>query len=545
MGHSNGPRGLPQKKKAVVPSLRNVACIMSKRRSLPWFPIAIVLLALGSMVWIELRAELERNLKGWITTAIPMLAGILLALWFLITPRFSGKTRLKGLAVLVLMGIALKMMLRVDGVVDGRGLPRLVWRWSSTKQALAKPVIQAEATPQVTADPRLAQATEVPQFFGTNRDGTVPDIGLASDWNQDAPKQLWRQPIGAAWSAFAVMQGRAYTQEQRGEEELVTCYELLTGKLLWAHADKARFTQWQGGEGPRATPTVHEGRVYTYGGTGMLNCLNATTGKPVWQRRVLEENKLANIEWGICASPLIVDDKVVVSGGNTQGAVLFAFLRETGAPVWKAGDDQASYASPMLATLAGKRVILSNNARALTAHDPTSGDVLLDHAWGGEKWPKASQPVVISANQVFVSAGYGMGCLLLEIKTEPDGKLSATELWTSMKMKTQFNSPALLGGHLYGLDDGRLACLDITNGERLWKEGRFASGQSLLVGKLVIIQSESGPVHLCAAKPEGFEELGKIDALSSKTWNHPVLAGRYLLVRNDREAVCYELPLKK
>lgn len=521
---------------------------MSSRRAFPLFPLVILLLALAAWVWAASSAELERNLKGWVSMAIPLIAGILLTLWFLCSSRFAGKTRLIGLALLVFIAAGLKMMVRVDGVVDGRGLPKLVWRWSGTARPAVKgpqPLLQVEAAAQNSADPRLAQAADVPQFFGTNRDGTVPDIGLASDWNQDAPKQLWRQPIGPGWSAFAVVQGRAYTQEQRGEEELVTCYELLTGKLLWAHADKAHFTQWQGGEGPRATPTVHEGRVYAYGGTGILNCLDAITGKPVWQRRVLEENKLANIEWGICASPLIVDDKVVVSGGNTQGAVLFAYLRETGAPVWKAGDDQASYASPILATLAGKRVILSNNARALSAHDPASGAVVLDHAWGVEKWPKASQPVIISANQVFVSAGYGMGCLLLEIKVEPDGKLSATELWTSMKMKTQFNSPALLGGHLYGLDDGRLACLDITNGERLWKEGRFASGQSLLVGKNVIIQSEDGPVHLCAAQTEGFKELGKIEALSSKTWNHPVLAGRYLLVRNDREAVCYELPLKK
>jgi len=319
----------------------------------------------------------------------------------------------------------------------------------------------------------------------------------------------------------------------------------LTGKLIWAHADKTRFSQWQSGDGPHATPTVHEGRVYAYGATGLLNCLDATTGKSIWQRSVLAENKLENIEWGTSASPLIVDDKVVVTGGHTLGPVLFAYHRETGEPVWKAGDDEASYASPQLGMLAGKRVILSNNARALTAYDPASGEVLLDHAWGGQNWPKASQVLVLNKDRVFLSAGYGMGCQMLEIKAEADGKLSATELWTGMKMKTQFNSPAEFEGHAYGLDDGRLACLDLATGERLWKEGRFASGQTLLVDDLVIIQNEKGPVHLAAAKPEGYEELGKLEALSSKTWNHPTLAGRYLLVRNDREAVCYELPVKE
>lgn len=516
----------------------------SLRRPPPWFPVLVTVLAIGSLLWIGQREELERNLKGWLTTAIPLLAGILLILWFLITPRFTGKTRLKGLAALVIAIIAFKLLIKVDGVVDGRGLPRLAWRWSSApKPTLAAPLPQPESTQSPMADARLAQAADMPQFFGPNRDGTVPDIGLAKDWNKAAPKQLWRQPIGAGWSAYTVSQGHAYTQEQRGEEELVTCYELLTGRLIWAHADKARFTQWQGGEGPRATPTIHKDCVYACGATGILSCLDASTGRLIWQRHVLEENKIANIEWGICASPLIVDDLLIVTGGNTRGPVLFAYQAEGGSPAWKAGDDQASYASPVLATLAGRRVILSNNARSLTAHDPVTGTIVLEHTWGVDKWPKASQPVVIGTNQVFLSAGYGMGCLLLEVKAGSDGKLTTTELWTSMKMKTQFNSPALLNGHLYGLDDGRLACLDIMNGERLWKEGRFASGQSLLVGNLVIIQSEDGPVHLCAARTEGFQEFGRLDALSSKTWNHPTLAGRYLIVRNDREAACYELPM--
>jgi outer membrane protein assembly factor BamB len=514
-------------------------------RRLPWFPLSILALATAGVAYVRSLPEFERNLKSWLTAGIPMLAGILILIWFLLTRRFSGRTRLTGLGLVILLGLAGKASVRVDGTVDGTGMPRLAWKWSAPGQPALKALSPVTAAPSTAlpADPRLSQAADVPQFFGPARNGVAPAAPLAADWKTIPPKQLWRQPIGTGWSAFAVVSGRAYTQEQRGEEELVTCYDLFTGKLLWAHADKTRFTQWQGGEGPRATPTVHEGRVYTYGATGLLNCLDAASGKSLWQRSVLTENKLENIEWGTSASPLIVDARVIVTGGNPRGPVLFAYHRETGAPLWKSGDDQATYASPILATLAGKRLILSNNARALTAYDPADGAVILDHTWGGEKFPKASQPVLISENRVFISAGYGMGCLLLEVKAEPTGQLSASEVWSGMKMKTQFNSPALLDGHLYGLDDGRLACVDIATGDRLWKEGRFASGQSLLAGHLVIVQNESGPVHLCAAKPEGFAELGRLDALSSKTWNHPVLAGRFLLVRNDREAVCYELPV--
>lgn len=514
---------------------------MTKPR-LPLFPIIILTLAIGGVAYVRWLPEFERNLKGWLTAGIPLLALILILIWFVFTKRFSGRTRLIGIVAVVLIVVGLKSALRVDGTLDGTGMPRFVWKWSPSNRPVVAPVVIAAAVP-ASDDPRLAQAADVPQFFGANRDGVVTGSKLARDWKTIAPKELWRQPIGASWSAFAVVKGRAYTQEQRGEDELVTCYDLFTGKLIWAHADKAHFYQWQGGDGPRATPTVLDGRVYTYGATGLLNCLDAVTGTSVWQRAVLAENKLANIEWGISASPLIVDDKVIVTGGNPKGPVLFAYQRDTGASLWKAGDDQACYSSPLLATLAGRRIILSSNARALTGYDPATGAVVLEHVWGGDKWPKASQPVVVGADRVFISAGYGMGCQLLQIKAEADGKLSATEVWSSLKMKTQFNSAALREGHLYGLDDGRLACLDLVTGERLWKEGRFASGQSLIVDDLVIIQNESGPVHLAAAKPDGFQELGRIEALSSKTWSHPVLAGRYLLVRNDREAVCYELPV--
>lgn len=527
------------------PLAENHARQVSSRRNLPWFPISTLFLAITSVVYVRRLPEFERNLKSWLTAGIPMLAGILILIWFLLTKRFSARSRLIGLSAVFVLGLSWKAAVRVDGTVDGTGMPRLVWRWAPPNQLGIKALTPVVASPSSAplADSRLAQATDVPQFFGPSRDGIAPTNSLAEDWKTTPPKELWRQPIGTGWSAFAVVSGRAFTQEQRGEEEIVTCYELLTGKLLWAHADKTKFSQWQGGEGPRATPTVINNCVYAYGATGLLNCLDAPTGKPLWQRSVLFENSLKNIEWGVSASPLIVDDKVVVTGGNPRGPVLFAYHRRTGASIWKSGDDQATYASPILATLAGKRLILSNNVRALTAYDPANGSILFDHPWGGEKFPKASQPVVISENRVFISAGYGMGCQLLEVKTAADGKLSLTEVWRGMKMKTQFNSPALLAGHLYGLDDGRLACVDIDTGERLWKEGRFASGQSLLAGNRVIVQNESGLVHLCNAKPDGFTELGRLNALSSKTWNHPVLAGRFLLVRNDREAVCYELPV--
>jgi outer membrane protein assembly factor BamB len=502
--------------------------------------MATLALAATGLVWLGLQPELENNLKGWMTVTVVLLATVVIILWAIVSRRFSGKTRaylVLGLLGAVGAGFAL---LRVDGTIDGRGLPKFVWRWQQARKLALPP---APSVPAPGADPRLALARDTAQFFGPNRDGVIRGIHLAQDWQAQPPKELWRQPIGSGWSAFAVVGARIFTQEQRGEEELVTCYDLFTGALRWAHRDPAHFTQWQGGDGPRATPTVVEGRVFTYGATGLLNCLDAETGGRVWSRAVLTENQLANIEWGTSASPLVFDEKVVVTGGATVGPVLFAYHRETGALLWKAGHDQASYASPILATLAGRRMILSNNAASLTAHDPASGEVLFEQRWGIEKWPKASQPLVIDGDRIFLSAGYGMGCQLLKISAEADGKLRAEQVWKGLRMKTQFNSAVVRDGCLYGLDDGGLSCVDLSTGERLWKGGRYGSGQSLLVDDLILVQSEPGPVVLALAQKSGHRELGRIPALSSKTWNFPTLAGRYLLLRNDREAVCYELPV--
>lgn len=514
-------------------------------RRLPLFPLLTLLIATCSVFFLRALPEFERNLKGWLSAGIALLAMILLLIWFAFSRSFSLRLRLIGLGIFIVSIVGLTQSLRLDGTTDGRGLPQFVWRWKPVTRTLAPALLTKMAlVASKTTDPRLAQTPDVPQFFGPRRDGVILGAKLSKDWQKSPPKQLWRQPIGEGWSAFAVVSGKAYTQEQRGEEELVTCYDLFTGELIWAHADKAHFTQWQGGDGPRATPTIQDGYVYTYGATGLLNCLEATTGKQIWQRSVLAENHLTNLEWGISASPLIVDDQVIVSGGASLGETLFAYKRDSGRPCWKAGKDAANYSSPMLVTLAGKRFILSNNAARLTGYDQNNGEVLFDYAWGIDKWPKASQPVQVYSNRLFVSAGYGMGCLLLEIQADSSGKLSTVQLWSSMKMKTQFNSPAIHENHLYGLDDGRLACLDLATGERRWKEGRFGSGQSIIVDDLILIQNESGTVHLAAANPEAFQEFGQLAALSSKTWNHPVLAGRFLLVRNDREAVCYELPIE-
>ncbi len=507
-----------------------------------WFLIFTAILAVGGLVYVYAQPELERNIKSWLTAAIILVALLLTVLWYILLSRLNIRARLITGLALVAAGFAIRATVRVDGAIDGGGLPRLAWKWTLHHEvSLQKPDNTLASSSNISVPPGV---TDVPQFFGPHRDGIVRGANLVRDWSAAVPKQLWRQPIGTGWSAFAVVGGRAYTQEQRGDDELVTCYELLTGRLLWSHANHVHFNQWQSGDGSRATPTIEGGRVFTVGATGILNCLDATTGALIWSHDVLQEHKIPNITWGISDSPLVFDDRVVITGGNSLGPTLLAFHRDTGALLWKSGSQKVSYSSPVLATIAGRRVIVTLNAAALSIADAGSGAVLLEEPWKDDKMPKASQPVVLEGDRIFISAGYGYGCTMFQIKPKPDGKLTATELWANNKLKAQFNSVAVRNGHFYGLDDGSLACVEIETGTRKWKEGRFGSGQSLLVDDLVLIQSERGPVVLMEATPEGCRELGRIEALSSKTWNHPVLAGRYLLVRNDQEAACYELPVQ-
>jgi outer membrane protein assembly factor BamB len=280
------------------------------------------------------------------------------------------------------------------------------------------------------------------------------------------------------------------------------------------------------------------------GGSGILDCLDVATGKRFWSHDVLKETGHANLNWGMSCSPLAFDDTVVVTGGRCDNGTVIAYRLSTGELLWKSGAEMASYASPLLATLASKRVILSLNAVNLTAHDPASGALLMAYRWANEKRPKASQPVVLPADRIFLSAGYEMGCVLLQVAANQEGQMTAAPIWRGLSMKTQFNSVAARDGFLYGLDDGVLCCVDLTNGKRMWKDGRYGSGQTLLVGDLILIQSERGAVALARATPERFQELGQIAALSSKTWNYPTLAGRYLLVRNDQECACYQLPVQ-
>ena len=509
-----------------------------------WMPAILIALAAGAAAYLKFR---EIPFLEPILIGVGLLTLLSLGLWYVFFTGLPCRTRL--LLVLASAGViaglcfGVKRLTRIEGSIGGSGIPRLVWKWSPKEEGAAHPLTLAReaASPSQPAGTVPVQESAFPQFLGPERSGVLTGISLRPDWDHSPPKPLWRQPIGLGWSAFAVSGQHAVTREQRREDELIVCYELQTGRALWAHTNRVRFSETLGGDGPRATPTLHNGRVYAMGASGILDCLEEATGQLIWSRDVLRENQLSNLTWGKSCSPLLAQDLVVVTGGEQREKTLLAYEAATGKPAWQAGRDRASYASPLLASICGKEQILMVNAHSVTGHDPHHGEILWEYPWPDE-FAKATQPLVIDTNRVLLSAGYGVGCVMLKLDRSAAGKWSTAVLWKNRSLKPKFTNLVRLGQHVYGLDDGVLTCVNLEQGNRVWKEGRYGHGQILLVDNLLLIQAESGEVVLVEISPERPRERARFPALQGKTWNNPVLLRDLLLVRNNQEAACYRLP---
>jgi outer membrane protein assembly factor BamB len=410
--------------------------------------------------------------------------------------------------------------------------------------APAEPKAPTVAPEIITPSATTVANADYPQFLGPHRNGIVSGVRLATDWNARPPRLVWKQRVGAGWSGFAVARGIAVTQEQRGDQELVVAYDLATGRVRRSHTDTARYESTVAGDGPRATPTISRGRVYTLGSTGLLNSLDLETGRRIWKREIGTENEARQPDWGRSGSPLAIDDLIVVSAGGANGRSLVAYHRETGDPVWHEGSDFVSYSSPLEATLAGVRQILILNEASVTGHDPATGRILWQYPWPGQQ-PTVAQPLVLSGDRVLLSAGYGVGSKLLQITGGADGGLSARLVWETPQLKAKFTNLVVRDGVVYGLDDGILVALDAESGQRRWKSGRYGHGQVILAGDLLIVQTEEGEVVLVEPRPESHHEIARFTVFTQKTWNPPALAGHFLIVRNDLEAACYELQLNR
>ena len=407
-----------------------------------------------------------------------------------------------------------------------------------------QPVASAAALPTTAAGPspaaRVAAAPYWTDFRGPRRDGHYAERPIRTNWPSGGLTPLWKEPVGGGYASFVIAGGRAFTIEQRGGEEVGAAYDVATGRELWTNRWTAAFRELRGGDGPRATPTWADGLVYVLGAAGELRCLEDATGRVVWRTNILADAGASNLPWGMAASPLIVDDTVVVLPGGTNGRSVAAYERRTGKPAWSALGDQQAYASPMLVTLAGVRQILVFTASRLLGITPNRGEVLWEFPWTTQYGVNAGQPLVIGDSRVFISTGYGTGAAVVEVSAA-DSRLVAREIWRNIRMKNQFTSSVLQDGFIYGLDESILACVDAATGELKWKGGRYGYGQVLLASRHLIVLTEDGDLALVRATPERHQEVARFTVLEGKTWNHPAMADGYLLVRNINEMAAFDL----
>ncbi len=519
-----------------------------------WLIVAACALATGLMRSDTIWAGLEQAEVNLLTFVFGVTATTTLLVWYVFFSAHPRAARFSFAAVLAMSLVLVGSFVRVRDF-SGDLVPDFAFRWQpEADQLLEQPLADSAAVYLKTTT-----ADDFPQFLGPERNSTLTSPTLSTDWQANKPRELWRTPIGAGWSSFAVVNGFAVTMEQRGDQELVTCYEVATGHTRWSQGIDTRHQTALGGVGPRGTPTIHEGRVYAMGATGVLRCLDGADGREVWSEDLLArlgvtpKQDLRAIAWGRSASPLIVDHLVVVPlGGPADGPwdSLAAFDKETGSLVWKGGNHQASYSSPALATLRGERQILIVNQDYVSGHRVETGEQLWEFPWPGNSTTNAnvSQVVRLSDSRVLVSKGYHGGAKVVEISLTDTAWLT-TDVWAKERvLSTKFSNVVVREDYALGISDGILQCADIQTGQRLWRAGRYNQGQILGVRgpremeDLLLVQAESGDVVLVWARREGHDELGRIAALDGKTWNNPALYGRLLLVRNGEQAACYELP---
>lgn len=545
MVSDTSPTPAPQpEKSSVAPST-----LSPRRKLVPprwvWLTWAV---CMAGIAYAQIPGLHDHQIGNIVSLVIAVAAVAIGVLWFAFGSDYGFFPRMLVLASALLAPAIFFTFFRIERV-SGELIPRFTYRFAPKRDELLAPPPKLAAG-EVDLSPT---SSDFPQFLGPNRDLTVSGVRLARDWNAQPPQLLWRRPIGAGWSGFVAVNGFAITMEQRGEQELVTCYEVETGEPRWSVGIETRHETILGGVGPRSTPAVHDGKVYALGATGKLRCLDGSNGQTLWVKDLYREMGISpdeearTINWGRAGSPLIVDDMVIVPAGGPPGKTvsLVAYHRLTGEEIWRGGERQISYASPALATLAGVRQIVIVNEDFLSGHAVDTGAELWSYPWPGKSNTNASasQAAPLEGDRVFVSKGYGGGALMLQLARQGD-TWKVSEVWRdSGLLKTKLTNIAVRGDYGYGLSDGILECVDLTNGRRQWKAGRYGHGQILLVDDLLLVQAESGEVVLVEATPERHVELGRFQAIEGQTWNNLCLYGPFLLTRNSEEAACYRLPL--
>lgn len=491
------------------------------------------------------------SVPNLIANSLIGLAGILTLLWAAFYAPVSRRTRVLLAGALLLPAVAYAATLRE---VKFTGDMQLVvrHRWEPTDEERLAQHRQQQgraAEAEAVVEPR---PVDMPTYRGANAEGLVVGPKLSQDWSTRPPRAVWKQPCGGGYSQITVVEPFAVTLEQRGANEAVVCYDTATGAERWSVEYPAKFDEAMGGPGPRSTPTIHGGYVYSLGALGDLYKLTIADGRILWKQNILQRHSASNTDWAVSSSPVVVGNLLIVNPGGPRGNGLEALDLDTGDSVWTTAGvrefatsgskgSRPGYSTPMLTTIAGVPQLLMFDGTGLRSYIPETGELLWEHLHENGAGVNVAQPLVWDDGRVFISCSYNTGCAMLKIEQKDNG-WSVTRLWDNKNLRCKFTSPIRFGDSIYGLDEGLMVCLDPATGKRRWKEGRYGHGQLLLTNDQLVVTSEDGWCALIDPNPEGLREIARFQMLDDpKNWNPPALVDGRLYVRNHHEMACFDL----
>ncbi len=387
-------------------------------------------------------------------------------------------------------------------------------------------------------------AADWPQLLGPTHNGISAETGLVRSWSEKGPPVLWEHDVGEGYSAPVIAGGTLVIFHRVGDEEVVEALDAASGKPHWKFAYPTKYADSYGkGDGPRSTPVIAGGKVYTLGAEGMLHCLDLKDGTKRWEKSLAKEYAPKPSFFGVGTSPLVEGNLLLVNVG-AKGAGIVAFDKDSGKEVWKATDDEASYSSPVAVTLDGVRHVFFFTRTGLVDLDPKDGKVRTSKRWRSrmEASVNAAAPLVIG-DRLFLTASYGTGAVLLRV-----GKDGTEEVWKGDEsLSSHYNTPIHKDGYLYGIDGrqergGRLRCVELKTGQVKWDKERFGCASMILADGLIIALTEDGDLVLIEPTPEGYREKARATVLRATPCRAEIaLADGRLYGRDGKRLVCWNL----
>lgn len=400
----------------------------------------------------------------------------------------------------------------------------------------------------------LTCAADWPMYRGSNQDGISVEKA-AIQWNGSGPKVVWQTPINTGFSSFAVCDGKVFTQVVReidgDTREICMALDAASGKELWI-ADIARGTGYSGGDtagggdGPRSTPTVNDGKVYLLTPDLVTHCLDASNGKQIWKHDLVKQNHGRNIGWNSAASVAVDGDMVFVAGGG-KGESMLALNKNTGDVVWKTGDETITHSTPVVATILDRRQVIFFMQSGLVAVDAKNGKLL----WKSPFKFSVSTAIspIVSGDIVYMSAGYGVGSAACRIEKQ-GSRFTATRLWFSAgnePVANHWSTPVCKDGYLYGMfgfklfKKGPMKCVELATGKVMWSHPDFGQGNVILVGSRLVALAEDGNLVIVEATPEAYKEVARTKAFPDKCWTTPAFSDGKIYVRSISQGTCYDV----